>query len=75
MAFKYTWARFHHCFRSPVSGTGIGTGTVMVSKSEQVQEQEWVRNAKRSVTGTVKGTWSDTGTGSATGIVWGWNNL
>ena len=49
-------ARFHHCFRSPVSGTGIGTGTVMVSKSEQVQEQEWVRNAKRSVTGTVKGT-------------------
>ena len=30
-------ARFHHFFRSPVSVTGIGT--VMVSKTEQVQEQ------------------------------------
>ena len=28
----------------------------LVSKTEQVQEQQWVRNAKRSVTGTVKGT-------------------
>ena len=25
----------------------------MVSKTEQVQEQEWVRNAKKSGTGTV----------------------
>ena len=41
-------AQFHVNFRNSVSGTGIG----MVSKAEQVQEQEWVRNAKKSGIGT-----------------------
>ena len=46
-------ARFHHCFRSQASGTGIGTGTVMVSKTEQVLEQECKkvrdRNSERNM--------------------------
>ena len=33
---------------------GIGKGTVLVSKTVQVQEQELVRNAKNSGTGTEK---------------------
>ena len=53
MWYSTSIARFHHFFRSPVSGTRIGTGTVMVSKTEQVQEQECKhvrdRNSERNM--------------------------
>ena len=48
-----TTARFHHSFRSPVSGTGIGTGTVMVSKTKQVQEQECKKVGDRNSEGNM----------------------
>ena len=40
---------FHSDFRNSASGTVAG----MVCKVELVQEQEWVRNAKKSRIGTI----------------------